>query len=99
MKGQMMVDPIQSHRFKGFAGPVGPVAKASAAPDRSNGISPSLPALVTLAQDLAKQGPPVDYARIAQISQAIAQGSFAIDVREIARAMVNSGSTRLTPND
>jgi negative regulator of flagellin synthesis FlgM len=41
-----------------------------------------------MAAELAQQGPPVDFARIAQLRQAIAQGSYAVDVDSIAHAMI-----------
>ncbi len=47
-----------------------------------------LPKLISLAADLTKAGPPVDYARIAQLRQAIAQGDYLIDVDSIAHSMV-----------
>ena len=48
----------------------------------------SLPKLVNLATELAKAGPPVDFAKIALVRQAIAQGAYSIDVDRIAHAMV-----------
>lgn len=48
----------------------------------------SLPKLVSLAADLAKAGPPVDYAKIAQLRQAIAQGEYSVDVDAIAGSMI-----------
>ena len=55
---------------------------------RDIGTSQSLPQLVNLAAELSKAGPPVDFAKIALVRQAIAQGSYAIDVDHIAHAMV-----------
>jgi negative regulator of flagellin synthesis FlgM len=83
--------------------PTGPVSRtsstrlASPSPHRvanevptrdAAGASASLPRLVTLAADLARQGPPVDYARIAQIRQAIAEGSYTVDPVAIASSMI-----------
>jgi anti-sigma28 factor (negative regulator of flagellin synthesis) len=48
----------------------------------------SLPKLVSLAKELAEQGPPVDFAKIAQVRQAIALGSYRIDPDRIADAIV-----------
>ncbi len=48
----------------------------------------SLPKLVNLATELSKAGPPVDFAKIALVRQAIAQGEYSIDVDRIAHAMV-----------
>lgn len=50
--------------------------------------APSLPKLVHLAAELASQGPPVDYARIAPIRQAIAMGAYRIDHEAIASALL-----------
>lgn len=54
--------------------------------------SRSLPKLVKLASDLAKQGAPVDFVKIAQIRQAIANDSYTIDPRRIAESMVMFGN-------
>jgi negative regulator of flagellin synthesis FlgM len=64
-------------------------AAASNAPARQEAPA-SLPRLVTLAAELANQGPPVDYARIAQIRHAIADGSYAIDPELIAQSILAS---------
>jgi negative regulator of flagellin synthesis FlgM len=55
---------------------------------RTINTSASLPKLVNLAAELANVGPPVDYAKIAQVRQAIAQGDYLIDVDTIAHSMV-----------
>lgn len=44
--------------------------------------------LTEIARRLAAEGPPVDHARIAQISQAIASGAYRIDAAAIADAML-----------
>jgi flagellar biosynthesis anti-sigma factor FlgM len=49
--------------------------------------APALPTLVRLAQDLAKEGPPVDTARIAEIRDAIATGQYRPDAERIAIAI------------
>ncbi len=54
-------------------------------------LSPSLPRLVALADDLARQGPPIDYAKIAHIRQAIATGLYTIDFDATAAALLSSG--------
>jgi flagellar biosynthesis anti-sigma factor FlgM len=41
-----------------------------------------------LARALAEEGPPVDHARLAQISQAIASGDYRIDAAAIADALL-----------
>ena len=62
--------------------------RSEATPAHAIGTGANLPKLVSLASDLAKAGPPVDYAKIAQVRQAIAQGEYAIDVDSIAHSMV-----------
>ena len=52
------------------------------------GTGTSLPKLVSMAADLAKAGPPVDHAKIAQLRQAIARGEYSTDADAIAHAMV-----------
>lgn len=52
----------------------------------------NLPKLVALATELARQGPPIDYVRIAQIRQDIAQGTSTIDPDAIAKAMMSFGT-------
>jgi flagellar biosynthesis anti-sigma factor FlgM len=44
--------------------------------------------LTALARELADAGPPVDYARIAQIRQAISNGGYHVDAQAIAGAML-----------
>ena len=50
---------------------------------------PTLPHLLELAADLSASGPPIDYARIAQIRRAIADGSYKIDTAALAKAIVH----------
>ena len=64
---------------------------ASAKTDAPSAAS-NLPKLVALATELARQGPPIDYVRIAQIRQDIAQGTSLIDPDAIAKAMMSFGS-------
>lgn len=64
---------------------------ASAKTDAPSAAS-NLPKLVALATELARHGPPIDYVRIAQIRQDIAQGTSLIDPDAIAKAMMNFGS-------
>jgi negative regulator of flagellin synthesis FlgM len=88
-----MVDPI----------PLGPVSRttnsvrisvpprpASAAPEARDpaGTAESLPRLLTLAAAVAAKGPPIDTARITQLRQAIADGSYTIDPDLIAQSML-----------
>jgi negative regulator of flagellin synthesis FlgM len=53
------------------------------------GTAPPLPKLVSLAADLAQQGPPIDYAKIAQVRQAIATGRQVIDLEATAAAIID----------
>ena len=90
-----MVDPVRM-------GPVPPVVVQAAgnaevrrltpqdlrkAPDAPTGAS--VPRLLDLVADLAHSGPPVDYARIALVRRAIADGSYKIDADALAKAIVS----------
>ncbi|MES2290871.1 MAG: flagellar biosynthesis anti-sigma factor FlgM [Pseudomonadota bacterium] len=57
-------------------------APAPAAP------SPSLSRLVSLANQLSSAPAPVDYAKIAQIRRAIADGSYQVDPDALAKSIV-----------
>lgn len=48
----------------------------------------SLPKLVSLANELADQGPPVDFAKIAQVRQAIALGTYRMSPDAIAEGIM-----------
>ena len=48
----------------------------------------SLPKLVSLANELAEQGPPVDFAKIAQVRQAIALGTYRVSPDAIAEGIM-----------
>lgn len=48
----------------------------------------SLPKLVSLANELANQGPPVDFAKIAQVRQAIALGTYRVSPDAIAEGIM-----------
>jgi flagellar biosynthesis anti-sigma factor FlgM len=52
----------------------------------------SLPKLVSLASTLAEQGPPVDFAKIAQVRQAIALGTYRVSPDKIAEGMMRFAS-------
>ncbi len=87
-----MVDPV--------SGPSRPnaVMPGAAAPRRDpvrtlpvTTASATLPQLVGLAADLIAQGPPVDFARIALIRQAIASGGYKPDPQAIANAILGGG--------
>lgn len=49
----------------------------------------TLPRLLDLVADLAHAGPPLDYARIAQVRRAIADGSYKIDADALAQSIVS----------
>ena len=51
----------------------------------------SLPQLLNMVAELATHGPPVDHAKIAQIRQAIAFGSYRADPDAIAGALIEFG--------
>jgi flagellar biosynthesis anti-sigma factor FlgM len=63
------------------------VAPPSVAPVNVERIK-SLPKLVTLASALAEQGPPVDFAKIAQVRQAIALGTYRVNPEAIVEGMM-----------
>jgi negative regulator of flagellin synthesis FlgM len=52
----------------------------------------SLPKLMSLASTLAEQGPPVDFAKIAQVRQAIALGTYRVNPDKIAEGMMRFAS-------
>ena len=64
------------------------MARASASPTPARSFGNNMPKLVNIAADLARAGPPVDYAKIALVRQAIARGEYSKDVEAIANAMV-----------
>ncbi len=55
--------------------------------DAAPGVT--LPRLLNLVADLASSGPPLDYAKIAQVRRAIADGSYKIDADALAKAIVS----------
>lgn len=63
-------------------------AQGSATPAPTPSAMANLPKLVSLAGQLAEQGPPIDYAKIAQVRQAIAQGEYTVDLESIAHSIV-----------
>lgn len=87
-----MVDPVTLWPVRSVSKSVGEpgvkTARTEPASAQPKGSATSLPKLVSMAAELARQGPPVDFARIAQLRQAIAQGSYAVDVDSIAHAMI-----------
>jgi flagellar biosynthesis anti-sigma factor FlgM len=63
------------------------VATPSVAPVNVERIK-SLPKLVSLASTLAEQGPPIDFAKIAQVREAIALGTYRVSPDKIAEGMM-----------
>jgi flagellar biosynthesis anti-sigma factor FlgM len=53
----------------------------------------SLSKLMHIAAQLAQDGPPIDFVKIAQVRRAIADGSYKINPDQIAEIMLHSGST------
>ncbi len=51
----------------------------------------SLPKLLSLASELASQGPPVDYAKIARVKEAIILGTYRVRPEAIADAILRFG--------
>jgi negative regulator of flagellin synthesis FlgM len=79
-----MIDPVS----KGAASVIrAGVAQSAVAAQRTSKNAP-LSKLLDTAAALARQGPPIDYARIAQIRQAIATGTYTIDAERIAEALL-----------
>jgi negative regulator of flagellin synthesis FlgM len=87
-----MVDPVAQgpvSRARIASAATGPSPRAmTAGHQTARKEAASLPRLVTLAAELASQGPPVDYARIAQVRQAIADGSYTVDPDRIAQSIL-----------
>jgi negative regulator of flagellin synthesis FlgM len=91
-----MIDPVHMGPVKpAGAEPAGGGAEVRRLTPRDLGkpveapSSATLPRLLDLVADLAHLGPPVDYARIAQVRRAIADGSYKIDADALAKAIVN----------
>lgn len=70
---------------------VAPAAPVRNDPHKMPEVKASVPVarLTILARELAKQEPPVDHARIAQLRQAIASGGYRPEARAIADAMLH----------
>lgn len=91
-----MIDPVR-------LGPVSPLTADAAETsvrrltphDFRKGVeAPSrapVPQLLDLVADLTHSGPPVDYARIAQVRRAIADGSYRIDANALAKSIIAFG--------
>lgn len=74
--------PISPINIRGDNSPVAAVT-APTAPSRESSVSSQLSS-----RDIVDQGPPIDTARIAQIRDAIAGGSYAIDTDKLAGKMI-----------
>ena len=65
-----------------------PAPVGRAAPPAATASPRNVPRLVALANDLATGEPPVDGVRVAQLRQAIADGTYQLDLAAIARALL-----------
>jgi len=82
-----MVDPVNS---SGPAQSVPIVRNSNAKPALPAAGEPTpsdIPRLVNMAAKIASEGPPIDYAKLAQIRTAIFRGNYPIDTRSVADAM------------
>lgn len=92
-----MVDPFHIQRIGPLSGATRADARKEVAPRNQEAAAPkpsarpNLPQLLSLATELARQGPPVDHVRIAQIKAAIASGYYEVDVNRIAASILASG--------
>ncbi|MEM1132583.1 MAG: flagellar biosynthesis anti-sigma factor FlgM [Pseudomonadota bacterium] len=76
------LQPVTPTKVSGDNKPV-----AAAAPTRA--VSRDASAVSQIgSRDIVDQGPPIDEARIAQIRNAIADGSYAIDTDKLAQKMI-----------
>ncbi len=92
IKGSKMVDPVTLWPIRSVSKSVtdegARTAHAQAVPASTRASAASQPKLVNLASELAKAGPPMDHAKIAQLRQAMARGEYSQDVDAIANSMV-----------
>lgn len=49
--------------------------------------------IISLAHQLADQGPPIDHEKVERLREAVASGSYEIDSESIARAMLDFAGT------
>ena len=90
-----MIDPLSSIR----AGEVSrPTVRKNCADDLDSSLIDirivsvsSVPKFASLAAELALQDIPIDYAKIAQIKQAISRGEYLLDPEKTALAMMRFG--------
>ncbi len=82
-----MVDPVNSSG-PAQAAPIVRNANPKLALPAAGEPTPSdLPGLFNMAAKIASEGPPVDYAKLAQIRTAIFRGNYPIDTNAVANAM------------
>ena len=91
-KGSKMVDPVTLWPIRSVTkSPVDEgtrTANVQTASNPTRATSAGLPKLVNLTTELARSGPPMDHAKIAQLRQSIARGDYAQNVDAIAHSMV-----------
>ncbi len=87
-----MVDPVSLPTVRPVENRLVRNAKSSGSPTtvatEPAATAVPLSKLTAAARALAEAGPPVDYVRIAQIRTAISQGSYQLDSKAIADAML-----------
>lgn len=84
---------------------VSAVASTTVKTGDKSGITPSrtdsqsgpatLSKLVSMARALAEQGPPIDSAKVARVRQALADGTYHVDVEALASAMLRYGENEV----
>ena len=92
-----MIDPVRTGPVSAIAAAVAKGADASLSTTQKMRVQKpldvapgvTLPRLLDLVADLANSGPPLDYAKIAQVRRAIADGSYKIDADALAKAIVS----------
>jgi negative regulator of flagellin synthesis FlgM len=76
------ISPLRSLRAEAVS------AREAPPTTQASTSSVSTPVLSRMVDDLIAQGPPVDFAKVAHLKAAIADGRYAVEPREIARAMI-----------
>lgn len=80
-----MIDPVSPRAGTPLASGAAP---RQPVPQLGTIRTATLPKLVSMAQELAAQGPPIDYAKISQLRQAMAVGAYRLDADRIAEALL-----------
>jgi flagellar biosynthesis anti-sigma factor FlgM len=86
-----MVDPVSAGRAAVRPLPPAPAKEGVTLPNPANvnvDNIKSLPRLVNLASQLAEQGPPYDFVKIAAVRQAIALGTYRVSPDAVADGML-----------